>query len=179
MTAAGIDRAYRGCLWAIVAQVVCLVGIVAAVVVDQLADDDSIDLRLAGIGLLVVTSLGLLAAIAIDIGFFLVLLYRCWDLLRDDDPAVSAGSAVGLLFIPVFSLYWIARVTVGLARDLNRVAAKRGLAARASEARMWWLCAMVWLSLVPGLGVALLIPQAMCRLWAMRSAKEAAKALAG
>jgi len=35
---------------------------------------------------------------------------RMWDAIRDADTGITAGRAVGFMFIPVFNLYWIFRV---------------------------------------------------------------------
>ena len=41
-------------------------------------------------------------------------LYQAWRLALHDDEDYSAGLMVGLLFVPVFNLYWAFRAIPGL-----------------------------------------------------------------
>ncbi len=54
-----------------------------------------------------------------------VLAYRMWSALPVRERSTSPGAAVGLLFVPLFNLYWVFRVYPGFARDFNRCAAAR------------------------------------------------------
>ncbi len=60
---------------------------------------------------------------------FLVLLYRCWAVIQDDNVHRSAGAAIGFLFVPVFNIYWIFVATAGLTRELHRYACRHRLKA--------------------------------------------------
>lgn len=50
----------------------------------------------------------------------MVLLYRLWKGIQDSHARTSPGQAIGLLFIPVFNVYWLFQVFWGFSRDYNR-----------------------------------------------------------
>jgi hypothetical protein len=50
----------------------------------------------------------------------LVLVYRSWSCLPREEARMSPGTAVGLLFVPVFNLFWMFQVWYGFAVDYNR-----------------------------------------------------------
>ena len=64
-------------------------------------------------------------------------IFKSWELLPEgaritgSGKAVSPGAAVGMLFIPGFSAYWMFVVSVGYANALNRVLAQLGSQKRA------------------------------------------------
>jgi hypothetical protein len=75
----------------------------------------------SGVGMLLVLAAltgisGILSAI-----FFYINIYRAWSCLRAGAPTTTPGKAVGLLFIPLFNLYWMFIAISGLAKDWNRV----------------------------------------------------------
>jgi hypothetical protein len=49
----------------------------------------------------------------------LILVYKLWNVIQDGYASTTPGKAIGFLFIPYFSIYWIIRVYYGLAQDLN------------------------------------------------------------
>jgi len=57
--------------------------------------------------------------------FFIVTLahlrfiYRSWSSIRDGRPRMTPGKAVGLLFVPIFNIYWVFHVYGGFATDYN------------------------------------------------------------
>ncbi len=66
-------------------------------------------------------SLGALAALA---GLYasivlLVMLWKAWKSLQDYTTKITPGLAVGLLFIPIFNMYWIFRAFWGFAKEYN------------------------------------------------------------
>lgn len=48
-----------------------------------------------------------------------ILIYKLWKVVQDGYASTSAGRAVGFLFIPLFSYYWMFRAFWGLSKDLN------------------------------------------------------------
>jgi len=48
-------------------------------------------------------------------------LHRLWSALQYGRPRTTPGQAVGLLFVPLFNLYWIFVAFYGLAKDYNRI----------------------------------------------------------
>lgn len=53
--------------------------------------------------------------------FGLVNLHRAWFCLSRAGASVSPGMAVGLLFVPVFNVYWFFRAWYGFAQEWNRL----------------------------------------------------------
>lgn len=49
-----------------------------------------------------------------------VLLHRAWTCINDGMARTTPARAVGLMFIPVFNIYWIFNVVPGFATDYNR-----------------------------------------------------------
>jgi hypothetical protein len=88
----------------------------------------------------------ILAMIA-DAIFFFVLLYRLWQVVQDGNARTTPEQAVGYAFIPLFNFYWMFIATEGLAVEINRVAADRGIEAPpASASCMATFCLLVYLS---------------------------------
>ena len=50
-----------------------------------------------------------------------IYLHRLWSALQYGRPRTTPGQAVGLLFVPLFNLYWIFIAFYGLAQDYNRI----------------------------------------------------------
>jgi hypothetical protein len=91
--------------------------------------------------------------------YFLVVLYRLWDFtiqaskrlgLRPDID--SPGKAVGFLFIPLFSYYWIFVACGKLPVNLNAIAEKKGYARGASEIMGIIIAVLSLVSIIPFLG---------------------------
>lgn len=57
----------------------------------------------------------------------LILCYRCWNVIQDEDPKTTPGKAAGFMLIPVFNIYWLFVAFYGLSTDLNKYITKRGL----------------------------------------------------
>lgn len=53
--------------------------------------------------------------------FFLMNLYRAWSCLRAGAPRTTPGQAVGMLFVPLYSIYWMFVAIAGLPKDWNRI----------------------------------------------------------
>jgi hypothetical protein len=95
-----------------------------------------------------------------------IFLYKAWDLIQDGKPRTSPGLAVGFLFIPIFSLYWIFVAFWGLAQDLNMYAQKHEIEARQAAVDRVFLALI--LCLIPCVNLAGLV----LLLLAMRSVKD-------
>ena len=64
------------------------------------------------------------------------LLYQLWCTVQDGRAAATPGNAIGLLFVPLFGLYWQFVAFWGLSKDLNRVSREYNLRrCREREAR--------------------------------------------
>lgn len=55
--------------------------------------------------------------------FYCMNLYRAWACLQPGGAQTTPGKAVGFLFIPFFSLYWVFVAINGLPKDWNRIVA--------------------------------------------------------
>ncbi|CAN5255227.1 hypothetical protein BH20ACI1_BH20ACI1_04020 [soil metagenome] len=49
----------------------------------------------------------------------LIQVYRIWNVINDGQSRMTPGKAIGFLFIPVFSIYWIFQVWSGFPADYN------------------------------------------------------------
>lgn len=76
------------------------------------------DVPLLGVLNFRISSFGIPAIIYAQI-YFLISLYRCWSILQGSTARTTPGKAIGFLFIPLFSLYWIFVAIRGLAKDVN------------------------------------------------------------
>ena len=51
---------------------------------------------------------------------FYILLYKFWRLIQDGQARATPREAVGLLFVPFYSLYWLFQVFFGFSVDTNK-----------------------------------------------------------
>lgn len=94
----------------------------------------------------------LLAPLAVIPGWVsqFVLLYKCWKSIQDGNARTTPGKAVGLLFVPLFNLYWVFNVIPGFATDYNRYIQRHRVETNPLSQNLI-LASMV----VPGLGLFL------------------------
>lgn len=52
-----------------------------------------------------------------------IVLYRAWYILQPGGARTTPGAAVGFLFVPLFSIYWIFVAFLGWSKDWNRIRA--------------------------------------------------------
>ena len=58
---------------------------------------------------------------------FLIIVYKCWELVQDGHARTTPDQALAFSFIPGFQFYWWFPAFKGLARDLNRVMLNEGI----------------------------------------------------
>lgn len=80
----------------------------------SMPDQPMIPMVLAGIGAVFVIATLLM---------IYVYLYRAWKCLQPAGASVGPAAAVGLLFIPIFNIYWIFKALGGLPRQWNTITA--------------------------------------------------------
>ena len=96
---------------------------------------------LAGLGLMLVLKKGahstLIATFAAADVFLLcsvlielLLFYRMWAAIADNQASISPAKAVGFLFIPVFSIYWALCMVTGFVEDYNAFIQRRSIKAK-------------------------------------------------
>jgi WD40 repeat protein len=93
----------------------------------------------------VASAAGIVVFLAAQIPF-LMIVYKMWGLVQDRHVRTTPVQAIGLLFVPLFNLYWVFVAIFGLARDANSYALRYGLKARqASTGLAITFCIMtVW-----------------------------------
>ncbi len=106
-----------------------------------------------GIGL---AGLAGVAAVAAPL-LTLVWLARAWRAIPQEQGGMSAGKAVGLLFVPLFNLYWMFRVIPGLSTALTQTLQSREPSRSFRAGYGAGLTACI-LSLIPCLNVFALVP---------------------
>ena len=67
----------------------------------------------------------LVCSVAIE----LMLFYKMWAAIKDSQPSISPGMAVGFLFIPVFNIYWALLMLPGFTEDYNSFVIQRSIRA--------------------------------------------------
>lgn len=107
----------------------------------------------------------------VGIVFNCMLMYRMWNQIQDGPHRTTPGTAVGLLFVPLFNLYWIFVAYYGLAVDLNRYTSQKQIAApRVVEGLSMASCILLICTCIPCLGALVAIvylPLALVSLWQM------------
>lgn len=70
---------------------------------------------------------------------FLILLFKAWSLIQDAETNTTPGKAIGFLFIPLFSLYWVFIALPGFASEFNAYADRHQLQVRHNERGLFML----------------------------------------
>lgn len=87
------------------------------------ADEEYSNSEIGG-GIAVLILIALAAASLIFAGIYAyIILFRAWYCLQPGGARTTPGAAVGFLFVPVYSLYWIFVAYGGWAKDWNRIRA--------------------------------------------------------
>jgi hypothetical protein len=77
-----------------------------------------------------------------------------WAAIQDGHARTTPGKAVGFLFIPVFSLYWMFQVLPGFAKDFNSFADRHNLdIKRLPTAPFTAYCVLILCGIIPILGI--------------------------
>ena len=66
-----------------------------------------------------VSVLGGLQFVIVYIVYTFILLAKMWGSIQDSEARTTPGKAIGFLFIPIFSVYWIFNVWGGFPTDYN------------------------------------------------------------
>ncbi|MCM3872851.1 MAG: hypothetical protein ND895_19395 [Pyrinomonadaceae bacterium] len=84
-----------------------------------------------GLGVQLLVILGVLSFVQflfVQVIYTFVVLWKMWGSIQDGHARTTPGKAIGFLFIPFFSVYWIFQVWGGFPRDYNNYVDRRGLA---------------------------------------------------
>jgi len=111
---------------------------------------------------------------------FVVMIHKMWSGLKGVGGRLSPGEAVGLLFVPLFNLYWIYRALWGFAKEYNSFAARSGSPSRViPEAPLLAYCILTPLLWIPYLGVVLAVVREMLLLSVLGPLVDAVNGLPG
>lgn len=64
----------------------------------------------------------------IHIVLYFVVLAKMWGAIQDGQTEITVGKAIGFLFIPIFSLYWVFRAWGSFPTEYNKYIERYGLA---------------------------------------------------
>lgn len=84
----------------------------------------------------------------------MIFLYKMWNAINDGQTRPSPGAAVGLMFIPFFSIYWIFVVWPGYASQYNAYCQRHGI--QAPPLSMGFILCSILLSWIPLVGIVLM-----------------------
>jgi hypothetical protein len=95
--------------------------------------------------IMAVSMLPLLFGIFLDVLARLLLLFKMWKVIQGGPARTTPEMACGLLFIPLFNLYWAFQAFWGWTKDFNAFTAQRGIAApRMPEGLALTMC-ILWI----------------------------------
>jgi len=86
--------------------------------------------------------------------FFLFILVSCrfyyqmWRAIQCDEQSLAPSKAVGLLFIPIFNIYWIISSFVGFAEDYNEYIERHSINAKKLSPILCLICSLLFLCLL-------------------------------
>lgn len=110
---------------------------------------------------------------------FMTLHYKCWKLIQDGHARTEPTKAVGLMFAPLFNLYWGFVAFRGLALDMNAYMRRHGLKAPpASVGLTTAYCVGGVLGILPGLRIVSMLPLFALQVLVIRSLKNTAAEIA-
>lgn len=84
----------------------------------------------------------------------MILVYKSWAAIQDGQPRTTPGVAVGLLFVPIFNLFWMFQAYWGWTKDFNDYAKKHNLkVSRAPEGLALTYCILLLIGAIPFVGL--------------------------
>ncbi len=112
-----------------------------------------------------------------------IFMYRAWDQVQDSEARATPGLAVGLMFVPLFNLYWAYIAIWGLSKNLNSYTRRNNIEAPiVNEGLALGLCVMMSISLifmfVPILDIILVLATLPLGLIVMNDFRKASMAIA-
>ena len=122
-----------------------------------------------GVGLILLFGAWVLACLVLQVVVIAIYLHRAWRIVQSES-AVTPGKAVGLLFVPLFNLYWCFPAYYGWARAYNRLRSAHDLsdAPRVSEGLFLSFCILLIIGAIPVIGLAVCLPLIVVSLCALR-----------
>ncbi len=76
--------------------------------------------------------------------------HAAWRTIQDGNARTTPGKAIGLMFIPLFNLYWAFVLIAGFAKDYNAFCRRHGIGNPPHRLRGWYYLTVVimWVVLV-------------------------------
>ncbi len=76
---------------------------------------------------------------------FLIIVHRSWALVQDGQARTTPDQAIAFSFIPLLQWWWWFPAFKGLAKDLNRVMAKEGIAGQpvSEGVALWFVISLI------------------------------------
>ena len=125
-----------------------LIGLSLILIIERTSEDAAITMIIIGIIVFIIAEI-----------YFLVFLYRAWRFTINQSyrhnliPSIETpGKAVGYLFIPIYSLYWIFQAFGKLPKDLNAIARAQGKPHTMSEGLGTTLAVLTLIGVIPIVG---------------------------
>lgn len=126
---------------------------------------------------LLLACVGIVGIIA-GVVLYCMILHKCWSLIPREWARTSPDLAIGLMFVPLFNMYWVFVAMHGLARDLNRLLDELGLSGpRVNETLTLSYCILIVCSWLPYLGLLAALTAVVLNLIAVYQIKNAAIAV--
>ena len=66
-----------------------------------------------------------------------IFIYKQWKAINDGQARTTPGKAIGLLFIPLFNIYWILNIFFGWPTDYNKYLKRYGIQAPELSQGLW------------------------------------------
>lgn len=94
-----------------------------------------------------------------SVTLFFIIVYKSWKLVQDGEARTTPDQAVAYSFVPGFQFWWWFIAFKGLAKELNRVMAKKGIAAEPvnEEIALWFIiCCLASPLMLPAIAALVL-----------------------
>ena len=98
--------------------------------------------------------LGIYSAIMI-----LLMYYKMWAAIQDEDSRTTPVKAVGLLFVPVLNIFWAVYMLVGFARDYEDFAERNSIDSERLSKGLMLQYALLWVFVIISFVVLCILPQ--------------------
>jgi hypothetical protein len=89
----------------------------------------------------------------------LLMYYKMWTAIQDDNSRTTPGKAVGLLFVPVLNIFWAVYMLVGFAGDYEDFAVRNSLRSERFSKGLMLQYALLWIFVVASFVVLCILPQ--------------------
>lgn len=124
------------------------------------------------------TGFGVLLAIPAWV-FWGMFTFMAWKQIQDGHQRTSPGLAVGLMFIPLFNIYWAFVSFLGLAKSINDYQVRWGTSTRpVNEGLALTACILLCTIVIPVLNIFTVIVSIIIWLIVMNQIREASLAIA-